>query len=59
MKPTQAEYEFIWHIFPKQRGNVSLDNLSVLSAILHVAEQGYKWRGLPSHFGNWHTITRG
>jgi transposase len=23
---------------------------------LYVAEQGCKWRGLPSRFGNWHTI---
>ena len=41
---------------PAQRGNVSLSNLQVLNAILHVAEHGCKWRGLPSSFGNWHTI---
>jgi transposase len=23
---------------------------------LYVAEHGCKWRGLPTHFGNWHTI---
>jgi transposase len=28
----------------------------VLNAILYVAEQGCKWRGLPKRFGNWHTI---
>ncbi len=39
-----------------QRGNVSLSNLQVLNAILYVAEHGCKWRGLPAHFGNWHTI---
>ena len=33
-----------------------LSNLEVLNAILYVAEQGCKWRGLPKHFGNWHTI---
>jgi transposase len=27
-----------------------------LNAILYVAEQGCKWRGLPKRFGNWHTI---
>ena len=32
------------------------DNLHVLNAILSVAEQGCKWRGLPTRFGNWHTI---
>ncbi|NGZ10713.1 MAG: IS5 family transposase [Nitrospira sp. LK70] len=41
---------------PTQRGNVTLDNLQVLNAILYVAEQGCKWRGLPKQFGNWHTI---
>ena len=39
-----------------QRGNVSLTNLQVLNAILYVAEQGCKWRGLPKRFGPWHTI---
>ena len=31
-------------------------NLQVINAILHVAEQGCKWRGLPSRLGHWHTI---
>ncbi|MDP6651927.1 MAG: IS5 family transposase, partial [Gammaproteobacteria bacterium] len=39
-----------------QRGNVALNNQQVLNAILYVAEHGCKWRGLPEHFGNWHTI---
>jgi len=56
MELTQAQYEQIAEYLPRQRGNVSLDNLTVLNAILHVAEQGCKWRGLPRHFGNWHTI---
>jgi len=33
-----------------------MNNLDVLTAILYVAEQGCKWRGLPKRFGNWHTI---
>ena len=37
-------------------GNVSLSNLTVLNAILYVAEHGCKWRGLPRQFGNGHTI---
>ncbi len=37
-------------------GATSLSNLTVLNAILYVAEQGCKWRGLPKRFGNWHTI---
>lgn len=35
---------------------MSLSNLEVINAILHVAEQGCKWRGLPERLGNWHTI---
>lgn len=56
MKITKAQYENIAYLLPTQRGNVSLSNLQVLNAILYVAEHGCKWRGLPAHFGNWHTI---
>ena len=41
---------------PKQRGNVKLDNLRLLNAILYVTENGCKWRALPKEYGNWHTI---
>ena len=56
MEITEAQYRRIEDCFPRQRGNVSLSNLEVINAILHVAEQGCKWRGLPSRLGNWHTI---
>jgi transposase len=56
MKITESQYTHIDALLPRQRGNVSLGNLQVLNAILYVAEQGCKWRGLPKHFGNWHTI---
>ena len=56
MEITQTQYEKIADCLPTQRGNVSLSNLDVLNAILYVAEQGCKWRGLPKRFGNWHTI---
>ena len=56
MEITEAQYKRIAPIFPVQRGNVSLSNLQVLNAILYVAEQGCKWRGLPPRFGNWHTV---
>ncbi|MEK6212154.1 MAG: IS5 family transposase [Pseudomonadota bacterium] len=56
MEITRAQHEQIAHCLPTQRGNVSLTNLDVLNAILYVAEQGCKWRGLPKRFGNWHTI---
>jgi len=56
MEITQTQFAQIEHCLPVQRGNVSLSNLSVLNAILYVAEHGCKWRGLPKRFGNWHTI---
>jgi len=56
MELTEAQYRHIERCLPTQRGNVTLDNLQVLNAILYVAEQGCKWRGLPKRFGNWHTI---
>src|SRR5271157_2639743 len=56
MELTQQQYEKIEDSLPLQRGNVRLSNLEVLNAILYVAEQGCKWRGLPGRFGNWHTI---
>jgi transposase len=56
MEITQAQYRRIEGCFPRQRGNVSISNLQVLNAILYVAENGCKWRGLPKRYGNWHTI---
>src|ERR1700704_547151 len=56
MEITEEQYARIKDSLPVQRGNVSFTNLQVLNAILYVAEQGCKWRGLPKHFGNWHTI---
>jgi len=56
MEITEAQYLRIEPSLPRQRGNVSLTNLQVLNALLYVAEQGCKWRGLPKRFGNWHTI---
>ena len=56
MKITTEQFDRIAELLPRQRGNVSYDNLNVLNAILYVAEHGCKWRGLPCEFGNWHTI---
>ena len=56
MEITEEQYARLKDSLPVQRGNVSLTNLQVLNAILYVAEQGCKWRGLPKRFGRWHTI---
>ena len=56
MEITAEQFEKVRDSLPVQRGNVRLTNLQILNAILYVAEQGCKWRGLPARFGNWHTI---
>ena len=56
MEITPEQYNQIKDYFPTQRGNVKNENLQVLNAILYVAENGCKWRGLPKRFGKWHTI---
>ena len=56
MEITEAQFSQIESEFPRQRGNVKVTNLQFLNALLYVAEQGCKWRGLPKRFGPWHTI---
>lgn len=56
MKISKEQCERIVDSFPRQRGNVTQDNLQVINAILYVAENGCKWRSLPKEFGNWHSI---
>ncbi len=56
MELTEAQYERIKSSLPIQLGNASLSNLQVLNAVLYVAEQGCKWRGLPKRFGRRHTV---
>jgi transposase len=53
---TESQYQRIADCLPRQRGNVSMTNLQLLNALLYIVEHGCKWRGLPRHFGNWHTI---
>jgi transposase len=56
MEITSEQFARIEQHLPRQRGNVSHENLNVINAILFVAENGCKWRALPKRFGNWHTI---
>jgi len=53
---SEAQFRRIDSELPRQRGNVRGTNLQFLNALLYVAEQGCKWRGLPKRFGPWHTI---
>jgi transposase len=52
----EEQFRRIEAALPRQRGNVRVTNLQFLNALLFVAEQGCKWRGLPKRFGPWHTI---
>jgi transposase len=56
MELTESQFQRIADCLPRQRGNVGITNLQLLNALLYVVEHGCKWRGLPKHFGNWHTI---
>ena len=56
MELTQEHLERIRESLPVERGNVSIEVLSFLNAVLYVAENGCKWRRLPASYGNWHTI---
>ena len=53
---TEEQYQRIAPSLSRQRGNVRVSHLQFLNALLYVAEQGCKWRGLPKRFGPWHTI---
>ena len=56
MQLTREQFALIEQLLPVQRGNVSIDNLTLLNAILYVAVNGCTWRGLPPQYGRWHTV---
>jgi transposase len=58
MKLTETQLEKIKPYLPVPRGNVKVDYLLLVNAILYVAENGCKWRSLPSSYGKWNTVYR-
>ena len=56
MELSEEQYTRLKDCLPRQRGNVSIDNLTLLNALLFVLENGCKWRALPRQFGRWHTV---
>ena len=56
MKLARKQFKKIQSYLPKVRGNVQIDQLDFVNALLYVAENGCKWRRLPKEFGNWHTV---
>ena len=55
---TRKEFKKIECLLLVQRGNVKHDNLTFLNALLHMAANGCKCRGLPKEFGNWNSMYR-
>ena len=53
---SEEQYGRIKDCLPRQRGNVSIDNRTLLNALLFVLENGCKWRAVPKEFGRWHTV---
>lgn len=56
MKIATEQYEKIKHILPVQRGNVSIDNLTFINALLYICENDCKWRRLKKEYGKWYVI---
>lgn len=56
MEITKEQYKKIERYLPKQRGNVKIENLQLINAVLYVTENGCKWRALPERYGKWHTV---
>jgi transposase len=50
------QYEKMKHILPVQRGHVTVENITLINALLYICENGCKWRRLPQEYGNWHVI---
>ena len=53
---TEEQYPALHPYLPVQRGNVVVSNLTIINAIIHVAETGCAWRALPERFGKWYTV---
>jgi transposase len=51
MKLTQEQRKKIISLFPKQRGNVKVDDSRSLDALISICENGREWRALPETFG--------
>ena len=56
MQLNTDQFERIKDSLPIERGNVSIEQLDFLNAVLYAVENGCKWRRLPKGCGNWHTL---
>jgi transposase len=51
MKLSQEQRKKIIRLFPKQRGNVKVDDSRSLDALISICENGREWWALPETFG--------
>jgi len=56
MKITMEQFQRIQPYLPVQRGNVEIENITFVNAILYTVENGCKWRALPEQFGKWNSV---
>ena len=56
MEITEKEYAKVSPYLPVQRGNVEVENIIFLNALLYAVENGCKWRKMPEKYGKWDTI---
>ena len=53
---TLDQFMRIAHLLPRQRGNVVVDNYTMVNALLWMCRTGAPWRDLPECFGKWITV---
>jgi transposase len=56
MKINSEQYEKIKHALPVQRGNITVENIVFINALLYICENGCKWRRLPKEYGSWNAV---
>jgi transposase len=56
MELAKDHYMHIAPLLSKHRGNVKIDNFTLLNALIYRCDNGCKWRSLPKSFGNRHVI---
>jgi transposase len=56
MEINVEQYEKVKDLLPVQRGNVAIENITFINALLYICENGCKWRRLPKEYGKWHPI---
>lgn len=56
MELTEEQFENIRPLLPLPRGSLKYDARVAVNGMLHMMDQGCKWRALPARFGPWHTV---